>query len=58
MKCKICKKEIVLVPSAAERARRFGGKPADYTKLFTVHDNCLLWQRRSETVDLMKRLQK
>jgi hypothetical protein len=57
MKCKICKKGIVLVPSAAERARKFGGKPSDYTKLFTIHDKCLIEHRGRETVELMKRLQ-
>lgn len=40
MKCIHCKKEIVLVPSASERAKKFGGKPSDYTKLFTEHKEC------------------
>lgn len=42
MKCTICKNEIVLVPSAAERAKKYSGKPSDYTKLFTTHATCFL----------------
>jgi hypothetical protein len=55
MKCTICGKPIVLVPSAAERARKHGGKPSDYTKLFTTHANCLIAKRNRETTDLIKR---
>ena len=52
MKCRICNTEIVLVPSAAERARNLGGKPSDYTKLFTMHDKCALAERAKSTSKL------
>jgi hypothetical protein len=42
VKCTLCNNPIVLVPSAAERAKKFGGKPSDYTKLFTVHAACAI----------------
>ncbi len=41
MNCSICNKPIILKPSAAERAKKFGGKPSDYTRLFTTHAECL-----------------
>jgi hypothetical protein len=37
MTCSLCHKEIVLIPSASQRAREFGGRPVDYTRLFEVH---------------------
>jgi len=55
-KCTICGKEIVLNPSAAERAAKFGGKPSDYTKLFTTHSDCAVKQRSQESTDLMRRI--
>jgi len=55
MNCTICNQPIVLVPSAAERARKFGGKASDYTKLFTTHSNCALNLRRDNTDILMKK---
>lgn len=42
MNCKHCGKPVVLVPSAAERAKKFGGKASDYTKLFPYHTACQL----------------
>lgn len=42
MICKYCNKPVVLVPSAAERAKRYGGKASDYTKLFPTHTACWL----------------
>jgi hypothetical protein len=48
MKCTICGKEIKLIPSAAERARKFGGKASDYTKLFTEHAECTIAKRNNE----------
>ena len=56
MKCTICHKEIVLRPTAAERAAKFGGKPSDYTKLFTTHASCTLAKRKRETSELCERL--
>ena len=45
MKCKYCGKPVVLVPSAVERAKKFGGKPSDYTKLFPSHAKCIIDNR-------------
>jgi hypothetical protein len=56
MKCTICKKPIVLVPSASARAAKFGGMPADYTRLFTEHAECLIRIRNEATFALIKSL--
>jgi hypothetical protein len=56
MKCSICNNPIVLVPSAAERARKFGGKPSDYTKLFTTHPECFIAKVAVDTKKLIARL--
>ena len=47
MKCTICDKPIVLVPSAEERAAKdLSGNPASYyTKLFTSHSECFIAKR-------------
>ena len=34
------------MPSAAERAKKWGGKPSDYTRLFITHSKCELAKRR------------
>lgn len=60
MNCTVCGKPIILIPSATERAKKFGGKASDYTKLFTTHADCamrandeslkaLFAQRKNET---------
>lgn len=54
-KCSICNKEIILTPSANERAKKFGGKPSDYTNLFTEHAKCALEKRERETTELMRK---
>lgn len=54
--CSICNKEIILTPSAHERAKKFGGKPSDYTKLFTEHTKCAVEKRNHESVKLMRRI--
>ena len=55
MKCTHCGKPIILVPSAKERAERFGGKPSDYTRLFTIHADCAIAKREADTLELMRR---
>lgn len=55
MKCSICKKPIVLVPSAKERAAKYGGTPAYYEGLFKTHNECFLAQRKRDTSLLMAR---
>jgi hypothetical protein len=56
MNCTICGKPIVLVPSAAERAVKYGGKPSDYTQLFTTHSGCFIEKRSQDIVALMRRI--
>jgi hypothetical protein len=58
MDCTICGKPIVLMPSAQERARKFGGKPSDYTKLFTEHATCTVEKRSASAIALTRRLAK
>ena len=54
MNCTICRKPIELVPSATERAKKFGGKPSDYTRLFTEHAACIVAKRNVEVNQLIK----
>lgn len=54
MNCTVCNKPIVLVPSAAERAAKFGGKPSDYTRMFTTHALCAVLKRADDTMSLMR----
>lgn len=54
-KCTICGKDIVLMPSAADRAKRYGETPAYYSSLFTVHSHCLIAERTAEVLELIKR---
>lgn len=56
MNCTICGKPVVLVPSAAERAKKYGGKPEDYTLLFPIHADCQIAKRSRESVELMRRI--
>lgn len=46
MNCTICGKPIELVPSATERAEKYGGNPNDYTVLFTEHAACTIKKRQ------------
>ena len=58
MNCTICGKKIELWPPATERAKKFGGQPSDYIKLFTEHAQCVIDKRNKETSELMARLRK
>ncbi len=58
MNCTICGNPIVLNPSAKERARKYGGKPSDYTKLFTAHSDCIIKKREKETLEIIHSLNK
>ena len=58
MNCSRCGKPIILQPSATERARRYGGKPSDYTKLFTMHSECQVEARKEETLELIRRIKR
>jgi hypothetical protein len=55
MKCTICNNPIVLVPSAKERADKFGGTPSDYTRLFTGHTTCFIDKRSKEASAALKK---
>lgn len=56
MKCKLCRKPILLVPSAAERAAKFGGQASDYTKLFTTHASCAVAERSRGDLELLRKI--
>jgi hypothetical protein len=56
MKCTICERVITLIPSASERAAKFGGKASDYTNLFRQHPACIIRKRNEETSALMARI--
>lgn len=56
MKCITCNKEIVLRPSAAERASNGQHSAAYYIQLFTEHAECLTRRRNAEVVALMRRI--
>lgn len=56
MNCTICGKPIVLIPSASERAKKYGGTPNDYTKRFTEHSQCVVDKRNRETISLMRKI--
>lgn len=57
MSCTICRKPIVLVPSAEERAAKdvTGKSAAFYRSLFTTHSECQLAKRNADTIALMRR---
>ena len=55
MKCTICGKPIVLVPSAEERAKKGFGTAKYYRSLFTTHPECALKKRADETSALIKK---
>lgn len=55
MNCSECGKAIKLIPSAQERAAKYGGVPSDYTKLFTTHSDCFIQKRNRETRELIAR---
>lgn len=57
MNCSICNKPIVLIPSAAERAKKdVAGRPASYfTNLFREHVECALRKREADTLGLTQR---
>jgi hypothetical protein len=56
MNCVHCNKPIELVPSAAERARKWGGKASDYTNIFIEHTECLMRKNSEEVSELMREI--
>jgi hypothetical protein len=55
MNCTICHRPVVLVPSAKERAAKYGQTPAFYTRLFPQHADCTIAKRDREVRELMTR---
>jgi hypothetical protein len=55
MKCRICKEEIHLYPSATARAKKYGETPAYYTGLFTTHSHCIIKENAANVSLLMAR---
>ena len=39
-KCKLCGEPIILIPSAEERAKKYGKTAKYYRDIFTVHTKC------------------
>jgi len=58
MNCTICGKPVTLIPSASERAAKYGGKASDYTAIFTAHAQCTIDKRNADTLGLIKKLKK
>ena len=57
--CTICNKPVTLVPSAAERAKKYGDHPAAYyTRLFPDHTSCVLAKRKADDAAFYARLRK
>jgi len=56
MNCLHCKKKIVLVPSAQERAKKYGGTPTDYESRFSYHTECQLKLRADSVSELVRRI--
>lgn len=56
MNCTICNKPIVLLPSAKERAEKFGETPRFYARLFREHADCQIAKRNADTLALMRRI--
>lgn len=58
MNCLICGKPVILIPSANERAAKYGNTASYYTNLFKTHTDCELKKRAEDTSELMCRLNK
>lgn len=58
MACKYCNKEVVLVPSAQERSKKYGMPASYYTKLFQNHAKCELENRKKLTQELLTKQKK
>jgi len=54
MNCTICGKPVVLIPSARERAQKYGDHPAKYyASLFREHADCVINKRNADTLALI-----
>lgn len=54
--CKYCGKPVILIPSAAERVKKFGMTVKYYLDLFPSHTKCLEEQHNKETLELQLRI--
>jgi hypothetical protein len=54
MKCRSCGEEVILMPSAAVRARHYGHTPEFYTSLFPKHAACILRERTESITRLLE----
>lgn len=56
MACQYCGKPVVLVPSAAERSRKYGDHPPSYYRaLFTNHYECEVRNRSEQAIEAMRK---
>ncbi len=54
-KCNICGGNVILSPSAAERAKKYGGTAEYYLDLFPAHAGCTLRKRLDGERELLIR---
>ena len=55
-KCRICRKDIVLVPSAKKRSIATGEPESHFLELFTTHPECFIEERKKDSHALVKRI--
>jgi hypothetical protein len=55
-KCTICNKPIILIPSAAQRAKNSNEPASFYTALFAEHNQCAVKKRSAEATALMRQI--
>lgn len=55
MLCSICGEKVVLVPSAQERARKYGQEPSFYINLFPNHADCEIKKRNEDLLKFLKK---
>ena len=55
-KCRICGKDIVLVPSAKQRSISTGQPESYFLNLFTTHSECFLEKRKQDFSETISRL--
>lgn len=55
-KCAHCGKPVILSPSAAARAKKYGETPEYYRRLFPSHTECVLRARQDDLSKLLARV--
>lgn len=56
IKCRICGKDIVLIPSAKQRSIATGQPESYFLGLFTTHPQCFIEKRRKDFHALVRRI--